>query len=254
MVFLAFRPYGGTHPLDRETCLTPFTWSSNGWPVIPDHGTAMIENHVPALSLHPFTALPVRDEFSAQILSPLWSFLGNPVAGTWSLQEHKGYLRIYGQQGNLDSAQSPQMLAQRLTSLSCEAATELVFDPHDSNEEAGLTAYQSAAGHYDCFVRKRNGVREAVLRIVLGHIHYEQKIMPLEPGPVRLQVTIGNGLYRFSVSQNGRSITMGDGDVRFLSQEVAGGWLGAHLGIYAAGNKKNSRAPADFNWFELRNF
>lgn len=250
MVFLAFRPYSGTHPLDRETCLTPFTWNNMGWPVIPNNGTAMIDNHVATLPLFPYKQQDTCDSFSAHKLSPVWNFLGNPVDGSWSLQAHDGYLRIYGQRGNLDSSQAPQMLVRRVTSFSCQASTELLFNPVNANEEAGLTVYQSAAGHYDCFVRKRNGMREAVLRIVLGHIHYEQKSVLLLPGPVQLQVTAAHGLYTFSISQKGRSTFMGDADIRFLSQEVAGGWLGAHLGVYAAGNEKESTTPADFNWFE----
>ena len=50
----------------------------------------------------------------------------------------------------------------------------------------------------------------------------------------------------------------GDGDyaelakceARYLSKEVAGGFTGVYLAIYATGNGRACAAPADFDWFD----
>jgi alpha-N-arabinofuranosidase len=39
---------------------------------------------------------------------------------------------------------------------------------------------------------------------------------------------------------------------RHLSSEVASGFTGVYLGVYATGHGKPSTASADFDWFEYR--
>jgi alpha-N-arabinofuranosidase len=39
-------------------------------------------------------------------------------------------------------------------------------------------------------------------------------------------------------------------ETRYLSSEVAGGFTGVYLGMFASGNGKISTAPAGFDWFE----
>ena len=39
-------------------------------------------------------------------------------------------------------------------------------------------------------------------------------------------------------------------DGKYLSTEVAGGFVGTILGMYASSNKKPSANFADFDWFE----
>ena len=40
------------------------------------------------------------------------------------------------------------------------------------------------------------------------------------------------------------------GSTRYLSTEVAGGFTGVYLGMYATSNGQERTAPADFDWFE----
>ena len=37
---------------------------------------------------------------------------------------------------------------------------------------------------------------------------------------------------------------------RFLSSEVAGGFVGTYVGLYATGNGAPSATPAAFDWFD----
>jgi xylan 1,4-beta-xylosidase len=43
---------------------------------------------------------------------------------------------------------------------------------------------------------------------------------------------------------------LGEGETRYLSTEVAGGFTGVYLAMYASGNGKPCLGPADFDWFE----
>ncbi len=46
--------------------------------------------------------------------------------------------------------------------------------------------------------------------------------------------------------------TLGKLETKFLSPEVAGGFTGVHLGLYATGNGRPALAPADFARYEYR--
>ena len=38
--------------------------------------------------------------------------------------------------------------------------------------------------------------------------------------------------------------------MRYLSSEVAGGFRGVYVGLYATGNGQPATAPAHFDWFD----
>jgi len=252
MVFLAFRPFKGHHHLERETCLTPMNWNDAGWPAIPFEGTAMTENHTKTLPLYPFAMPASKDDFNNEKLSSIWNFYCNPVPGSWSLTERKGFLRLYGLKGNMDTSRSPQMILQTQKYFECAASTNIDFDPVNENEEAGLTVFYSQGAHYDLYIRKKGNNREVVLRYVLGKIIHEEKTMILSKGNVQLKVEANKASYVFSFSKGTENLMMGEVDTKFLSPETFGGFLGLHIGMFAAGNNMNSRTAADFDWFEMK--
>ncbi|MFW5980931.1 MAG: glycoside hydrolase family 43 protein, partial [Halanaerobiaceae bacterium] len=53
-----------------------------------------------------------------------------------------------------------------------------------------------------------------------------------------------------SYEQNNETFEMDDGETRYLSSEVAGGFTGVYLAMYATGNGEETSVPADFDWFE----
>jgi alpha-N-arabinofuranosidase len=59
-------------------------------------------------------------------------------------------------------------------------------------------------------------------------------------------------VYSFSYLPAGATgfIPLGSMESRYLSSEVAGGFTGVYLGMFASGNGKNSVSPAYFDWFE----
>ena len=252
MVFLAFRQVASHHHLGRETFLTPISWSSTGWPIVPFDGTAQADNYTKTLPLHPFAEKPSKDEFNSDQLDLNWNFFRNPLPGTWTLSERKGFLRMNGQKGNLDSSLAAQFIGQRQQYFDCVATTSVDFNPENENEEAGLSVYHRSDGHYDLFVRKKGNQRELVLRYTLGKIHHEEKIVPLTKGNARLRVETNKTTYIFSYAQNGEFKSLGSVDAKFLSSETLMTFTGVYLGMFAAGNTADSKTPADFDWFEIK--
>jgi alpha-N-arabinofuranosidase len=74
--------------------------------------------------------------------------------------------------------------------------------------------------------------------------------------PVVLQVDATADAYAFSygAAQDGvaasATMSLGKALTRYLSSEVAGGFTGVYVGLYATGNGQPSSAPAHFDWFD----
>jgi alpha-N-arabinofuranosidase len=59
--------------------------------------------------------------------------------------------------------------------------------------------------------------------------------------------------YRFSFGPSATELErLADGETRYLSTEVAGGFTGVYFAIYATGNGEPCAGPADFDWFDHR--
>ena len=43
---------------------------------------------------------------------------------------------------------------------------------------------------------------------------------------------------------------LGSGESRYLSTEVAGGFTGVYVALYATGSGEPCTGPADFDWFD----
>ncbi|MNE90913.1 hypothetical protein D3C80_1884650 [compost metagenome] len=57
--------------------------------------------------------------------------------------------------------------------------------------------------------------------------------------------------YVFSYSLAGQeAVRIGSGECSYVATEVAGGFTGVYLGMYATGNGKISRSPAHFDYFD----
>jgi alpha-N-arabinofuranosidase len=70
---------------------------------------------------------------------------------------------------------------------------------------------------------------------------------------VVLAIAADEAKYAFSFGpEDGAHETLGEGETRYLSTEVAGGFTGVYFGLYATGNGAPCSQPADFDWFDYR--
>jgi alpha-N-arabinofuranosidase len=134
----------------------------------------------------------------------------------------------------------------------------LEFLPGRDGEEAGLTVYRNPDHHYVLGVGRVNGRRQVFLRQRIGpHLEAITASAPLGgEQPVVLQVEASPTEYTFSfgvaagpqppagLEPLGKALT------RYLSTEVAGGFTGAYLALFATGNGQLATRPARFDWFE----
>jgi alpha-N-arabinofuranosidase len=80
-----------------------------------------------------------------------------------------------------------------------------------------------------------------------------RQVARIGAGVARLRIVSTAELYRFSYAVGDEAFhDLGDVETRYLSSEVADGFTGVFVGMFATGNGKESSAPADFDWFEYK--
>jgi alpha-N-arabinofuranosidase len=259
MVFLAFRPTGGGywHHLGRETYLAPVTWDAEGWPVVNGGQPVGLEVKVDGLPAQPWPDSPVRTDFDAP-LGPEWNFLRNPRRESYSLDGRPGWLSLHGQAMGPGAAGSPTWVGRRQQHLAARAATLVDFVPRRDGDEAGISVYMNPTHRYEIGIGRTEGKRRVLVRQCVGpHLEAVTASAPIEgTEPVLLQVDATADEYAFSYAPaqagapGAATVPLGKALTRYLSSEVAGGFTGVYVGLYATGNGQPSTVPARFDWFD----
>ncbi|MEF2965701.1 glycoside hydrolase family 43 protein [Paenibacillus sp. M1] len=250
-VCLGIRPvsYPMGHHLGREVFLAKVTWTADGWPVIGNNTHIEPVMDAPRLPEVRFPAKQVRDDFGETRLGLEWSFLRNPREGSWSLTERPGSLVLHGDRISLDDTGSPAFVGRRLCHFSCNMEAALDFEPLNDGEEAGLTVYKSEKHHYDLAVRRVNGRKLLVFRRTVGSLRVEET-RDCPAGPLVLQIkALPEKFTAFVRARETGSIELGWGETHLLSTEVAGGFTGVFIAMYATSETGDS-SPASFDWFD----
>ncbi|MET0263017.1 MAG: glycoside hydrolase family 43 protein [Rariglobus sp.] len=257
LVCLAIRPhkawFPSVHRLGRETFLAPVEWSADGWPVVNETGTLNLEVKAPAIFPHPWPAAPVRDDFDTPAFAFTWQHLRNPDAAHYDLVSRPGWLRLRGGPQTLDERSSPACLLRRQTQYACYVETLMEFAPTRIGEEAGLTVLMNTTHHYDFFVSIDSaGARQVEVRLRIGDMTIPRGQLALpSTGALRLRIESTPAAYRFLATISDQEpILIGTAQSRYLSTEVAEGFTGVMIGLYATGNGAPANAPADFDWFD----
>lgn len=256
-VFLGIRPVSvpfdaRRHHLGRETFLAPVTWSLDGWPVIGDSGKVSEEMNAGTLSLESETPWIEKDEFDGGQLELYWNFLRNPYAGSWSLQERPGWLTLHGSSVTLNDIDSPAFIGRRQQHFRCSVSTLLHYETKQEGEEAGLTVYMNERFHYEIALTHDSLMGcKVILRRRLGSLWKVELEEVYEGNEIILGLEADPFTYSFYYSKpNGERKSFGSGECSMLSTEVAGGFTGVFIGIYATGNGRPCTVPAHFDWFQ----
>jgi xylan 1,4-beta-xylosidase len=261
MVFLAIRPQGGYywHHLGRETFLAPVRWDAQGWPLVNDGKPIALDMHVggPRGGSGPAPAPPVRDDFDGP-LGSAWNFLRNPVRASSSVTERRGWLTLHGTTVGLDQDKgiSPTFVGRRQQHLRARVAARLDFAPGRDGEEAGLVLYRDPRHRYELGVRGSGGGRQVFVRQTVGAFISTVTAFAAAPGedPLVLQIDAEPTRYSFAWGPApDRLQRIGAAETRLLSTEVAGGFIGTYVGMYAlAPGGDPTPAPAAFDWFDYQ--
>jgi alpha-N-arabinofuranosidase len=252
LVFLGCRPVDGEFfPLGRETFLAPVEWEDD-WPhVNPDHGRARLVERAPDLEEHSWTEPPTCDNFETPELADCWNLLRTPHDEWWSLTDRPGFLRLLLRPESVCAWENPSFVGRRITDKSYQAEAALEFGPAADNETAGIVLLQNDGYHIRFEVTLgSNGPAARVTRREDGADALQGEVVA-PAGRVYLRVEARGLDYRFAVADTpGNWTTVADDvDGRVLASNVAGGFIGSYIGMYASANGQPSESVADFDWF-----
>ena len=250
--FLHFQDKGA---YGRVVHLQPLVWHDD-WPVIGDDsngdgkGQPYVVHAKPALASQPFAAPATSDNFSAPVLGPQWQWQANPVSNWYSLSARPGCLRLLAQpapeSGDLYGA--PFLLLQKMPAEEFAMTTKVELNPKAEGDRAGLVVFGQ---NYAWIGLERSGgatalVRATCLGAASGAPEQGRVLLKKVAGPIFLRVTVSAGAKcRFAWSADGQDFTTID-EGEFTA--TAGRWVGAKVGLFAAGT---AGASADFAGFHV---
>ena len=245
LVFLGTRPRGGPpgwHVLGRETFLAPVTWV-DGWPVVGEVRTRMSGGLPP----QPVPVPPARDDFDGADLRPCWISVRSRPAHAWSLKDRPGWLTLHAQDPSLDDP-SVSFIGRRQQHHACRVRA--LVDAAEGR--GGLAVRLDEQHHYEV----EAGGGEVGVRARVGALGRWRSSGPVPEGPVVLRVeTQPSGpspdhprqepdVVRLGYeTPTGRFVVLDELDGRYLSTQVAGGFTGRVIGMYAVSG------TVRFNWF-----
>jgi alpha-N-arabinofuranosidase len=243
-VFLGIRAYDERfHNTGRETFMLPMRWEYD-WPIILDAKT-----RVPYQVRRPDLAGPGdivppqagnftwRDEFDADALEPDWLQLRTSTTEWFRSDSAQGNIELDALPIALTDRAQPAYLARRQQHGSFSASTRMDL-ALPAETTAGIAIFQSADFHYFLGVKNSHGSLTAVLEEVRdGNTRIVESVALAR----RVQSSIELGINQtvdkisFYYSANGtqRTWLAQDLDARLLSTQVAGGFVGATIGMHA---------------------
>lgn len=252
MILLASRPNGGYYRnLGRETFLVPVSWE-DGWPVVsPGTGKVEWSYPIPKLPEHVTAPQATFDDFDKPHLDLLWNGLRTPKEEFYTLTDRPGYLRLLLRGETLRELVTPSFLGRRQQHHRFAATAALDFTAHSEFEEAGLVALQSNEFHYRLVVSLRGNQPVVKLVSVVKGQESTLAMKTVAKGPIYLRIAARGQAYDFyfgSELEELEALYL-EADGRILSTDVAGGFVGTYLGMYASSNGQKTSNVADFDWF-----
>ena len=247
MVLLGVRPRGGTpgwHVIGRETYLAPLTWAE-GWPVVGEVTPIMA---APPWPPHPVTAPPARDDFGQTRLHPRWVSVRSRAADCCSARDRPGWLTLRARGESLDEP-DVTFAGRRQQHLSCRVRA--LADAAEGR--GGLAVRLDEQHHYE--IEVAGGEVRAAARI--GPVRQTVAAGPVPAGPVVLRIDIfatapgldhprkePDMLHLGVEHPDGAFTVLAKLDGRYLLTEVAGGFTGRVIGMYA------TAGTVRFDWFD----
>lgn len=215
------------HNLGREVFLTPVKFDENGWFTAGKDGTTDKSYEIQGDFEQREKKLYTFENTDSGID---WCFLRHPHTENYKLSKSAYILK--GTDVTLDDTDSPTFIGIRQRDFCFELSADLSLD----GGESGVTMYMCEDEHYEIAVRKTEKGFEGILRLNIGGIKHIQTSLPLASGKAKLIVEGDNLFYNFYIQAcNGGKTHLGGGSTKYLSSEVAGGFTGVVMGLYAVG-------------------
>ncbi len=251
-VFLAIRPNEEDRVnIGRETFILPVDWSGE-FPVFENGLVPMepklklpsgVENKSGKDGFFPKGNFTYTEEFESTDLDYRWIGLRGPREDFISIK--KGELEITPCEANIKELKPTSTLFHRQMHSTFSFTTEMKYKPQSEQDLAGITCLQNEGSNYVFGVTKLKDDYVLVLERTetkgrgWNDRKTTSKILATQvidlKSPIQLQVAADGDDYQFNYSIGGSEFkNLGDtvsGDI--LSTNVAGGFTGALIGLYA---------------------
>lgn len=249
MVLLAVRPLEGFTTLGRETFLSRVIWEE-GWPVV-NPGVGRLTETV-EIGLEPWdpscpdTGHEVYDFGGMERLGDAFVFLRNPDPDSYRLCAGEGLKLSCGGCALTEKA-SPVYVGLRQRHHYFLAEAVLKLSAENPEGEAGVALVQSNDYHLRLALTGDEAAQKRLLRVYLCEAGQDREIAAtslsvstaLGTEEIRLSLEVRGLSAKVSLSRGGAETeVVKDVDIRSLSTETAGGFVGCTVGLYAAGGEK----------------
>lgn len=248
-VFLAIRPNEkGRVNIGRETFILPVDWSG-AYPVFENGLIPMepklkmpkgVQNNAGTNGYFPNGNFTYKEDFTSEKLDYRWIGLRGPKEAF--ITKAKDGVRIRPFAANIKELKPTSTLFYRQQHNSFSFQTTLLYKPESENDLAGIVCLQSESFNYlfgvtkkgkDYFVVLQRNEKKEGSTAVTSTIAGSAKVDISKP--VKLRVEANGDEYAFSYAIGEGDFTNVGGTVSgdILSTNVAGGFTGTLLGLYA---------------------
>ena len=247
-VMLGKRYVEGYSLLARETFLCPVSFEGQTPIFNPGVGKVLAVDKRPDLPWSPFPKKPVRDNFDSVDLDLEWNMLRTPQSDWFALKDGKLALQL--RPHALSDLTNPSLLARRIESHAFEASMKVDFKPKKVHEKAGMILYRRSTCHYQFLMEKGALV---ITKTLKGEVTEVARV-PFKGKSVILKAVAKDlDLQFFYGTSEDAMIPMGEiQNMNVISFEMAEGFNGPYVGLYATSSGKESNRTAVFDWFEYQ--
>ena len=248
-VFLAVRPNNaGQVNTGRETFILPVDWSGT-FPVFENGLVPMepklkmpkgVTNNTMSGEYFPTGNFTISEDFSSKDLHPRWIGLRGPREAF--IEFNKKGLKINPFETNIKEMKPTSTLFHRQQHDAFTFTTSMTYKPRSEKDMAGITCLQNEGSNYVFGITKIGNDYMLLLERNWWPGRQGEKFSEIiattkidVKKPIQLQVTAEGDQYEFKYAIDGGEFENLGGTVSgdILSTNVAGGFTGAMIGLYA---------------------
>ncbi len=248
LIHLGFRQiskWSPFHHLGREVYISPVRFDKEGWFEAGTHGTTT--EIVELFHVKSRQKRRNNESFSNTVQSLDWCYLRHPVMENYTMT--KDELLLTGTSISLNDIDTPTFIGLRQKDFCLYLTCSIEID----GGEAGISFFMDENHHYDFAIRNEDDGFHAITRLCIGNLKTITEDHYLGKAPeMKAVIDSDSQQYRFFIQSEDKKIPMGTGLTRYLSSEVATGFTGVIIGLYAVGAQSGNHAK--FHDFQCEYF
>ncbi len=254
MVHLAFRQihrWMPFHITGREVYLVPVTFGEDGWFSAGVNGITPVEIETDRIPDSVVQKRKLVETFANTKLEREWVYLRNPQKAWYDFSADRLLMKPSVMTIE-EMVKSPAFLAIRQREMEGRVQVRVKL----TQGEAGISMYMNQEQHYDLFIRRKGEAYEVVKRSAVGWVSCEQNVAEIgEKEEALLEIGLTNCDYYFSCVVEGTDgkkpvkHDLGKLQTRYLSSEVACGFTGVMIALYA--QSEVEAEPVEFTEFKV---